>query len=56
MMDKLNIISKLFFIPSWLVKETILLMMFIDDDVRLTFGKLWSCEQIGKNKWVEIHV
>jgi hypothetical protein len=38
--NKLNIVSKLFFFPSWLVKETILLMMFFDDDVQLTLGKL----------------
>jgi hypothetical protein len=54
--NKLNIVSKLFFFPSWLVKETILLMMFVDDDVQLTLGKLWSCEPIGKNKWVDIHI
>jgi hypothetical protein len=38
--NKLNIVSKLFFFPFWLVKETIFLMMLVDDDVQLTFGKL----------------
>jgi sensor domain CHASE-containing protein len=46
--NKLNIVSKLFFFPSWLVKETILLMMFVDDDVQLTLENFGVVNKEGK--------
>jgi sensor domain CHASE-containing protein len=46
--NKLNIVSKVFFFPSWLVKETILLMMFVDDDVQLTLENFGVVNKEGK--------